>query len=90
MQHDASPQMVDATVYEVDVIDDRGVERVAVAMRERTGELKKKATTSNEKATIEIVALMLRAFWRRNACPHRASLVCKTANASVARCLRRA
>lgn len=62
MQHDASPQMVDATVYEVDVIDDRGVERVAVAMRERTGELKKKATTSNEKATIEIVALMFQSI----------------------------
>lgn len=62
MQHDVSAQVFDATVYEVDVIDDRGVERVAVAMRERTGELKKKATTSNEKATIEIVALMFQSI----------------------------
>jgi len=39
-----------------------GVARVAGAMRERTAELKKKAETKGEKATIEIVALMFQAI----------------------------
>jgi len=39
-----------------------GVERVAVVLRERTAELKQKAETKGEKATIEIVALMFQAI----------------------------
>ncbi|MGZ5181327.1 MAG: DUF1631 domain-containing protein [Ramlibacter sp.] len=50
------------TVNEVVVYDDAAVERVAVDLRERTGELKKKATTQTEKATIEIVALMFQSI----------------------------
>lgn len=68
----ASPQlaeamdMVEATqvaAYVADVhYDAAGVEQMAVAMRQRTGELKQKAATSSEKATIEIVALMFQAI----------------------------
>lgn len=47
---------------EVVIYDDAAVERVAGEMRERTGELKKKAATPSEKATIEIVALMFQAI----------------------------
>jgi|EBPBio282013_DNA_FD.fasta_scaffold00063_144 hypothetical protein len=50
------------TVHEVMVFDDAGVEQVATALRQRTGELKKKAATSGEKATIEIVALMFQSI----------------------------
>ncbi len=50
------------TVHEVMVFDDAGVEQVATALRQRTGELKKKAATSSEKATIEIVALMFQSI----------------------------
>jgi hypothetical protein len=50
------------TVHEVMVYDDAGVEQVATALRQRTGELKKKAATSGEKATIEIVALMFQSI----------------------------
>lgn len=39
-----------------------GVARVAGALREKTAELKKKAETKGEKATIEIVALMFQAI----------------------------
>ncbi len=42
--------------------DDAAVQEVAVDLRRRTGELKKKATTSSEKATIEIVALMFQSI----------------------------
>ncbi len=38
--------------------NNEGVARVAKQLREKTTEIKKKAETSNEKATIEIVALM--------------------------------
>lgn len=68
----ASPQlaeamdMVEATQVAAYVADVRydavGVEQMAVAMRQRTGELKQKASTSSEKATIEIVALMFQAI----------------------------
>ncbi|MEJ6021509.1 DUF1631 family protein [Ramlibacter sp. PS4R-6] len=44
------------------VYDDAAVQRVAVDLRQRTGELKKKANTDSEKATIEIVALMFQAI----------------------------
>jgi hypothetical protein len=44
------------------VYDDAVVQRVAGDLRRRTTELKKKAETSNEKATIEIVALMFQAI----------------------------
>lgn len=39
-----------------------GVPQVMMEMRERTAELKKKATSASEKATIEIVALMFQAI----------------------------
>ncbi len=50
--------------YEGDIVvyDDAAVERVAQDLRHRTGELKKKASTSTEKATIEIVALMFQSI----------------------------
>ncbi|MBK0391240.1 DUF1631 family protein [Ramlibacter algicola] len=51
-----------ATVQEVVVYDDAAVERVAVDLRDRTTELKKKASTQSEKATIEIVALMFQSI----------------------------
>jgi hypothetical protein len=44
------------------VYDDAAVQEVAVDLRRRTGELKKKAATSAEKATIEIVALMFQSI----------------------------
>jgi hypothetical protein len=44
------------------VYDDAAVQQVAVDLRRRTTELKKKAETSNEKATIEIVALMFQSI----------------------------
>jgi hypothetical protein len=47
----------DAVVY-----DNVAVQEVAVDLRRRTGELKKKAATSTEKATIEIVALMFQSI----------------------------
>jgi hypothetical protein len=42
--------------------DNVAVQEVAVDLRRRTGELKKKAATSAEKATIEIVALMFQSI----------------------------
>lgn len=42
--------------------DAAGVQQVAVALRERSTELKRKAASSSEKATIEIVALMFQAI----------------------------
>lgn len=50
------------TVGEVVVYDDAAVERAAQDLRQRTGELKKKAATTGEKATIEIVALMFQSI----------------------------
>jgi hypothetical protein len=44
------------------VYDDAAVQEVAVDLRRRTGELKKQAGTSAEKATIEIVALMFQSI----------------------------
>jgi hypothetical protein len=44
------------------VYDDAAVQQVAGDLRRRTGELKKKAATSTEKATIEIVALMFQSI----------------------------
>jgi hypothetical protein len=44
------------------VYDDAAVQEVAVDLRRRTVELKKKAATSAEKATIEIVALMFQSI----------------------------
>ena len=56
----------DATVRGGDagivVYDDAAVQQVAVDLRRRTGELKKKASTESEKAIIEIVALMFQAI----------------------------
>jgi hypothetical protein len=61
-----SPQVVAAryaaggTLYED--FSPAGVARVAVDLREKTAELKQKAETKSEKATIEIVALMFQAI----------------------------
>ena len=44
------------------VYDEARVEQVASELRQRTGDLKKKAATSTEKATIEIVALMFQSI----------------------------
>lgn len=46
-----------------------GVQRVAVRLREQTAELKKKAETKTEKATIEIVALMFQAILQEDRIP---------------------
>jgi hypothetical protein len=51
-----------ATEHDIAVYDDAAVQQVAVEMRRRTGELKKKAETPNEKAIIEIVALMFQSI----------------------------
>jgi len=54
------------------VIDDynpAGVERVAGRLREQTAELKKKAETKSEKATIEIVALMFQSILQEDRIP---------------------
>lgn len=57
-------------VVQSDVVyDDAAVERVAGDMRQRTGELKKKASTSAEKATIEIVALMFQSILAEDRIP---------------------
>ena len=45
------------------------VEQVASALRQRTSELKKAASTQNEKATIEIVALMFQAILAEDRIP---------------------
>ncbi|MBE7367377.1 DUF1631 family protein [Ramlibacter pallidus] len=50
------------TVGDIVVFDDDAVEEVALDLRHRTQELKKKASSSNEKATIEIVALMFQSI----------------------------
>ncbi|WBY00140.1 DUF1631 family protein [Ramlibacter tataouinensis] len=50
------------TVGEVVVYDDAAVEQAVADLRQRSGELKKKAATTSEKATIEIVALMFQAI----------------------------
>jgi hypothetical protein len=50
------------TVQEDFVYDAAAVQEVAIDLRQRTSELKKKATTSTEKATIEIVALMFQSI----------------------------
>jgi len=51
-----------ATLQEELVYDDAAMQEVALDLRRRTGELKKKAATSTEKATIEIVALMFQSI----------------------------
>ncbi|HEX2545785.1 MAG TPA: DUF1631 family protein [Ramlibacter sp.] len=50
------------TVGDVVIFDDDAVEQVAHDLRARTTELKQKAASSNEKATIEIVALMFQSI----------------------------
>ena len=59
MHGDATVRGGDAAIV---VYDDAAVQRVAVDLRRRTGELKKKASTESEKAIIEIVALMFQAI----------------------------
>jgi hypothetical protein len=78
----ASPALAAAMAVRVDsaasyggsgtMIDDynpAGVARVAVRLREQTTELKKKAETKGEKATIEIVALMFQAILQEDRIP---------------------
>jgi len=62
VQTQVQTQVGHSTVGEVVVYDDAAVERVATDLRQRTGELKKKAATTSEKATIEIVALMFQSI----------------------------
>lgn len=50
------------TAGDIVIFDDAAVEQVAVDLRHRTQDLKKKAATSSEKATIEIVALMFQSI----------------------------
>lgn len=50
------------TAGDIVIFDDEAVEEVALDLRHRTQELKKKAASSNEKATIEIVALMFQSI----------------------------
>jgi hypothetical protein len=49
--------------------DTGDVQQAAVVVRERSAELKKKASTSSEKATIEIVALMFQAILAEDRIP---------------------
>jgi len=78
----ASPALAAALAVRVDsaasyggsgtMIDDynpAGVARVAGRLREQTSELKKKAETKGEKATIEIVALMFQAILQEDRIP---------------------
>jgi hypothetical protein len=66
LAHAISPQVVNAryatggTMYED--FSPAGLVRVATDLREKTAELKQKAETKGEKATIEIVALMFQAI----------------------------
>lgn len=66
LAHAISPQVVAAryaaggTMYQD--FSPAGVQRVATDLREKTAELKQKAETKGEKATIEIVALMFQAI----------------------------
>ena len=59
----------DETIPSVIVYDNAAVERVATDLRQRTGALKKKAATSTEKATIEIVALMFQSILSEDRIP---------------------
>lgn len=72
MLADAMSQYIGAPVMMVDggaAIDSGGVQLVAVQMRQRSGELKKKATTASEKATIEIVDLMFQSILSEDRLP---------------------
>jgi hypothetical protein len=50
------------TVGDIVIFDDDAVEQVAGDLRSRSQELKQKAATTSEKATIEIVALMFQSI----------------------------
>jgi hypothetical protein len=50
------------TVGDIVIFDDDAVEQVAIDLRHRSQELKQKASSSSEKATIEIVALMFQSI----------------------------
>lgn len=50
------------TIGDIVLFDDEQVEQVALDLRQRTQELKKKAASGAEKATIEIVALMFQSI----------------------------
>jgi len=63
----ASGQGVSGTQYED--YSSGGVAQVAVRLREQTAELKNKAETKGEKATIEIVALMFQAILQEDRIP---------------------
>ncbi len=64
-QHAAEAQVTEVQgtgAQEDAVYDNAAVQQVAGDLRRRTSELKKRAETSNEKATIEIVALMFQSI----------------------------
>lgn len=63
VQTQVQARVNEATVSgEIVVFDDAAVEQVAVDLRQRTQDLKKRASTQSEKATIEIVALMFQSI----------------------------
>jgi hypothetical protein len=62
MQVAEAGQVVETAVSAEAAYATGGVEQIAASLRQRTGELKKKAATSTEKATIEIVALMFQSI----------------------------
>lgn len=62
VQTQVQTRVHEATVGDIVIFDDEAVDEVAQDLRSRTQELKKKASSSNEKATIEIVALMFQSI----------------------------
>ncbi len=59
----------EGSTQEAVLYDAAAVHEVAADLRQRSGELKKKTTSSNEKATIEIVALMFQSILSEDRIP---------------------
>jgi hypothetical protein len=68
-QRDTVVMANDARSGEIVVYDDAAVQQVASDLRRQTGELKQKAATTTEKATIEIVALMFQSILSQERIP---------------------
>ena len=66
---EAGPATYSGSGTMIDDYSQAGVARVAFRLREQTTELKKKAETKGEKATIEIVALMFQAILQEERIP---------------------
>ena len=62
LQHGAEAAILGPGSTLIDDYTPAGIARVAGALREQTTELKKKASTDTEKATIEVVALMFQSI----------------------------